>query len=552
MLKVSLETLPADLHSLTPEQLLALRDRAKSDKLFLANAVLGYSFQPDVHQELFDALIQYDSTKPWYEQSPIRKRLILWPRGHYKSTAIIVDIIQAILNFPDIRILIMQGALKNTRKLLKEIASHFTGQAMGSRLADLFPEFCTRDEKNPKTALHLIADQFTTPARRRNQLKEPTVLCASPNSVKTGLHFEILFADDLVNDKNYRSLEQLEKVREQFEMCIPLIDPPHYVVITGTRYAHTDLYGHIIRQNVASGEWTISVRTCWLEDGVTPRFTARELPDGRIIGFTREGLLQLQKNDPAMFAGQYLNQPITSNNQIFDEAMLDARVIIPAMAPRDLYGPYMFVDLASGGAYSDDCVILLGKTDHLGKMYVTFCRGGQWDSHTLASHIIDVIFRMCPVDGRPLAIYLEKSAAGKVFVDFLRMFASARGIQLPLIDFLPADNQPDAKRIRVEALKAYFSQARLSFFAGLEAWEKMKDQFIHFDGLKGTRDDYPDTVALMAAFFARNIPLVKPLSDYRIPFLKAIEMAGQQQDFQPVPEPASTLPYDGMGDYFAS
>ena len=83
------------------EKKAADRARAKTDKLFLATEVLGYDFQEDVHQELFDQFIQYDDKLPWAQQSHIAKRMILWPRGHFKSTAVVVEIIQIILNFPD-------------------------------------------------------------------------------------------------------------------------------------------------------------------------------------------------------------------------------------------------------------------------------------------------------------------------------------------------------------------------------------------------------------------------------------------------------------------
>src|ERR1700674_461424 len=48
------------------------RARAKRDVFFLANDVLGFDFQPDVHAELFAAFPKFDESKPWVEQSELK------------------------------------------------------------------------------------------------------------------------------------------------------------------------------------------------------------------------------------------------------------------------------------------------------------------------------------------------------------------------------------------------------------------------------------------------------------------------------------------------
>src|SRR5690348_17894105 len=73
--------------------------------------------------------------------------MVLWPRGHYKTTAVVVAIVKAILNFPNIRILLMQGSVQVTETLLSQVLSHFTGEAWGSRFQELFPEFCAIQEE---------------------------------------------------------------------------------------------------------------------------------------------------------------------------------------------------------------------------------------------------------------------------------------------------------------------------------------------------------------------------------------------------------------------
>src|SRR5579859_7922017 len=237
------------------KQKVELRQRARTDKLFLAG-ILGYDFQADIHQDLFDQYIPFDNRplkqdlvttgadgkktvipagtpKPYFDQHKIKDRLTLWSRGFFKTTSIVVEIVQTILNFPDVSIMLMQSTQKNTQQLLREVKGHFDGSNPNSKLDEVFPEFCR--------AKLGTAMAFTVPARQRVR-KDPTVFVASPKSVKAGLHPDVGFFDDLVTEINYRSPELMAKVIEDFGHFVPLINPGGYRYVTGARYTFGDLY----------------------------------------------------------------------------------------------------------------------------------------------------------------------------------------------------------------------------------------------------------------------------------------------------------------------
>lgn len=518
------------------QEKLALRARAKTDKLFLATEILGYDFQPDVHQELFDQYIPFDDSKPWADQSPLKNRLILWSRGMYKSTSIVVEVIQAILNYPNIRILIMQGSIKTTKGLLREIASHFTGMAPNSRLTELFPEFC-----GTKKELGLTAEYFTTPARINKKLQQATVSCASPKAIKTGQHYDVGFFDDLINDQNYRSATMLKKAEDDFNMCQPLIDPGGYRYVTGTRYAFGDLYEVIIRKN--KKEWGVSVKTCWAEDGVTPRFTQRKARDGRVIGFTREMLLQFQADDPAMFSSQYLNKPAAESRGFFTEPFLNAACIAPDRLP-SLSSAVLFVDCASSDhAWSDDSVIIAGKMDNQSRVYVVDVDGGTWLPDEFAQHII-----LMTLKHRPLKVIIEKSASGVYLESMLRVIATHMNVVLPL-EMVPCSNVQGAKAMRISAVQGYIQNKRLFFATGLPRWDKIVDQFKKFTGVKANRhDDYCDTIGIMCQEFAKKMLS----SGFRKPVLSPMAWMLQQQGTTPtiLDAPRERVD-DGAGSDFA-
>lgn len=514
---------------------LAEREKARTDRLYLACEVLGYDFTRDTHQELFDQYPAFVDNKPWAEQFPDGDVLILWPRGHFKSTAVVVLSIQAILCNPDIRILLMQGTIKVTKGLLKEICSHFDGSHSRSKLADLFPEFCGN-----KRVLQVTSDRFTTPARVRKQLAQATVTVASPKSIKTGQHYDVGFFDDLVNDGNYRNPLLLDKVEEDFNMARPLIDPGCPRFVSGTRYAFGDLYENIIRRN--KGEWKVSVKTCWREDGVTPRFPQYKTKDGRLVGLTREMLMQIASDSPGIFSSQYLNYPIASSQQVLPEHLLLGAVIAEKDAPA-LSQAILFVDLASEGENPDDSVCMAGKIDHVGRMYVVDMQGGVLPVAALAALVCNCILRH-----RPLKVMIEKTASACYFVEYLKVVMRDKGI-VCAVEYIKVNNQPDAKNKRVEALAGHIKNKRFFFFAGLNAWDKFIEQAKQFPKGKHGHDDWPDTAGLMAQVLSVGYKgAIRPVSRHPVinmmaqdPVMQGIDSMGQEE----------LKPYGDCGSEFA-
>jgi hypothetical protein len=306
------------------------------------------------------------------------------------------------------------------------------------------------------------------------------------------------FFDDLVNDQNYRNAKLLDKIRQDFNLAQALIDPGGYRFVTGTRYAFGDLYEEILRWQAKSGKWVITVKTCWTDKSAGipdaqkivrfPRYTKK---NGEIGGFTHEDLLQMQSDDPANFACQYLNQPIHSSQQAYTKEML-YQAVIPAAETPNLSYAMMVIDLASSDAVkADDSVIQIGKIDTLGCAYLCDQRGDQWTPMDLALNAIQMA-----LIHRPQIIYLEKSAAGMIFESFLRMVARSKGIYLPL-DYIKVDNRPDAKNMRVVSLAGIVKKGKFKFLAGLPKFDQLVEQAIEFPKGRYGHDDYIDTAALL-------------------------------------------------------
>lgn len=477
------------------------RNKCRFDPVYLSKA-LGYNFHEVSHGlELLRSVApdilesdKFGTAVPLFELSEIKNRLVLWARGHYKTSAIVLRIVQFVLAYPDIRILLMQSTVKNSRGLLREVKSHFNGQNQMSKLPILFPEFC-----NTETRMG-TAEGFVSPARKRTHLKEWTVGIASPKSVKTGQHFDFMCADDLVSDQNFRSKEQQEKTIEDFQNYTPLIEPGGFKTVTGTRYTFADLYGHLIRGDAERREWDISIRTCW-RDGLRANgvlFPQVKTDDGRTIGFTPELLDKIFKDDPGIFSCQYLNQPLLAGTQLFTEPLLMGACKIYAPAQYELLGPAtLFLDLAaSRRAESDHSVVLCGRLDSAGQMYACDLRSGHYSPLQLAHTTLEMA-----LIHKPQTVQIEGTAAGNYFIEYLRMIAQSKGIVLQIMP-MKVSNTKDAKHLRIAAIEGVIRQRRLFFLTGLPRWEEIVEQFTTFP--RGRHDDEIDTISLMVQFYTQN------------------------------------------------
>jgi hypothetical protein len=484
--------------------LLDKRRKCLFDPMYLSEA-LGYNFHevahgPELLASIGPAIKESDKlgeALPLFDLSELKSRLILWSRGHYKTSAVALYIVNLILAYPDIRIVIMQSTVKNTKGLLREIKSHFDGTNERSKLPQIFPGHC-------KTKVRLgKADDFISPARKRTHLKEATVTVASPKSYKAGQHYDFEFFDDLVNEKNYKNQQLQDNLIEEFNHLTPLLEPGGYKTATGTRYSFGDLYGYKLKRDSERLEWAVSIKNCW-KDGDRSKgvlFPQVTTADGRVLGFTPELLDSIEKDDPVTFSFQYLNTPIAAGRALFTEELLMRS--IKAVPPQHIPGlgaAVLFIDLASSkGRGADNSVIVCGRQAQ-GQMAVCDIRSGQWDStFTIANNVIDMVLRH-----RPTRVEIEGTAAGKYFIDYLKLIAAGKGINVP-IEPIKVSNQPDAKDLRIGALEGVLRTGKLFFLLGLPNWAELAKQFCQWQpGYRGRHDDEIDTIALMVQFYAMN------------------------------------------------
>lgn len=224
------------------------RNRSICDHMFLGNSVLGLDFQ-DEHRFLFGLLPQRMAGV--ILDDPFADRLILWPRFSMKTSAISVDIMQAILHDQNVRILYLIGDDSLGQQRRKQIAGFF--EEPTPEFQSLFPQLCALK--------HSVSQYFTVHGRTDRSLVDPTFTVSTPKSNKVGGHYNLIYIDDLVDRNNSTSPEMRDKMFQLYKDTRFLLAAGGRIIVTGTTYHEDDAYGRI--RKAADARWLVDVRACW-------------------------------------------------------------------------------------------------------------------------------------------------------------------------------------------------------------------------------------------------------------------------------------------------
>jgi len=303
------------------------RDKSRNDLHYLAKHLLGFDKLTDhYHREM---CIDVDSRTHKF-------KLLLHPRGHYKSTIAAESYsILKLLRDPDEHILVTNAKLGNSQKFLRSIANQFTSN----------PKFrwAWRDwwVKNYATSYHRndmkekldwvvrnTQDEFTL--LRPSMVREASITTASIDSSMVSQHYSTIIGDDIINREWIRTQDLVERSILYFKDLLDLLDPDGEMIIIGTRWSHADLYAWIIEEfgdkavirapegtidddvrfrsesSDSKKSWMISIRPTSIEDPIFPE------------EFTPEVLQDLcDAKGSYEFGAQYLLNPTPEGSQKF-------------------------------------------------------------------------------------------------------------------------------------------------------------------------------------------------------------------------------------------
>jgi hypothetical protein len=260
----------------------------------------------------------------WINQGK-RKKLILWPRKHLKSTVFTQgESLRRVLLDPDIRILISSSKWDNAKRFLGAIKGYMQQGRFIELYGDLLPGTKDKYLKNNDSEL-------TLRSRKNLGIKEPTFSTTGLDAAQTSQHYDLIIHDDLVERKNVGNIEQIDKVITYFKDSLDLLDPGKELWILGTRWHPLDMYGWIMSEfcdpRCLDNDFD-HVKGCKCDFDVT----LKELEeDGKYVFpalFNDEEADELLRQKGSYeFASQYRNNPVDPSVCWFRQSEIQASLI---------------------------------------------------------------------------------------------------------------------------------------------------------------------------------------------------------------------------------
>jgi hypothetical protein len=240
ILPEELERLGLDAEEFRLAARIELTRRRKADQ-YLHNPFLFYKYvctAPDKRHNL--GKLHKDGLA-WVNDGAHKRRLILWPRGHLKTTTFTQsEMVRKALLDPDVRILISSAKWDNAKRILLGIKGILATEQFIELYGDLLPKTTSaKTYKNNDSELTLMN-------RVNMRLNQATFTTTGIDKEMTSQHYDFIVHDDLVARDNVGTTEMMDKVIQYYRDCVSLLDPKKEMWIIGTRWHPLDLYGFLI------------------------------------------------------------------------------------------------------------------------------------------------------------------------------------------------------------------------------------------------------------------------------------------------------------------
>ena len=452
-------------HGMDGEKAELIRSLAKRDLKFLCGQFLYKE------KLIWDAV--HDDVEVMLKKQSQRKCIVL-PRDHSKSSFVTIAwSIQQILRNPNVRILIANGVWDQARKFLLEIKGYLESSDLKYFFGDFVSSRWNSDD--------IIVRQRTKP------FKEPTIMTTGVEAESTGARADIIIADDLMGSQNFDSPEKREKVKRFRRSLQHLLEPGGIFVDIMTRWHLDDTYAEIMEKE--NRFYDVMVRKI-VEDGklIYPqKFSKRFDPVHKEFvpapGHCMDYVDYLKgKFPPDEWSSQYLNEPISTENQVFKPEMFKHW----NERPDGLYIA-MGVDLAiSQVAGSDWTALVVMGMDAKRRLYVLDYMRGKWGPSDTVKNIFDMQERW-----RPVVVGMETNGFQRTYKLAVEAEMRARNRYFAVAEIR---NGPDkSKEWRIKKMEPFYRGGLVSH----AAWMKGKDfemELLTFP--KGRNDDMIDAAAM--------------------------------------------------------
>lgn len=546
----SLDKIGEKLSEETGKELLRYRFLAQTNLFFLCKLLEKYSqVTVKTHEDICNKFfVQKNPTFASFEKfanqyTDLKDRMLLVPRGGFKSSIDIADCAQWIICFPAVTILILTGVYKLAGDFVGELRQHFTleesgiedpktkksaycprkimdkdtGEWSDSLFQVLFPEHCLAPNDGNQF-------EFQTPAG--GDEKEPTVRAASIEQALSGMHFGVLKLDDVVTNENSQTSDRLLKTNKQISINRAMLHPYGFMDVIGTWYDEFDFYGISIKQeerfaeeeglqanitgSVDSGRFNSNVfvkvylrSAWWLTDSAVRegRIEAEAKKSDYELWFPErlsyEFLLREKKKDEH-FPIKYLNNPRQLHKIKIPRELLVRRTIPHSQLP-----PQGIVVTTVDTAYSikswADFTVVITALIFGGRFYILNMVRGRFNEYELPAVIAGAIAKW-----KPKRVAIEDSMGVKWIGRELKREMDKLQISVP-VEFasLGFGSKSNSKQMKAKPFIRLLGDERMYFLNSCEGLEEIYSELEKFTGRPGedAHDDIVSALSLLAEVF---------------------------------------------------
>lgn len=281
-----------------------LRDLAMADLRGFVGLVAPHLHLGHAHHDLLKFLML-----------PDERQLVIWPRGHLKSTILAYVAAWHIIKQPEITIVYLSATADLAEKQTGLIKTIIDSPIVHKYWPELLQE-----EEGKRDLWRTSEFNVGHWKRKEEVIRDPTLKAAGVSGNITGFHAELICLDDLVTGDNSETKTARDEVKGKYSYLSSILNTGGMIKSVGTRYHQDDLYNDMIGMtnevyddegNVIEEVQSYNVTQEVVEvDGefLWPRSRRH---DGKWFGFNMSELSKKKADylDKAKFFAQYYNDP---------------------------------------------------------------------------------------------------------------------------------------------------------------------------------------------------------------------------------------------------
>lgn len=399
-----------------------------------------------------------------------RKKLLLLPRGHLKSTLITIGYsVFRIIQNPNIRILIRNATWQMAVDFLSEIKKHLTENETVLRLYGNVAE-------NP---VEWSQDRITL-RRTATNIKGPTVWATGIESNLVGAHPDLIIDDDLVNRDNIATMDQMNKIIMRYKDTLDLLEPGGQYLAIGTRWNEGDLYSWILDpENNVRQSYDVMIKKAYegnleTSEGFVPLWPAK---------FTQKELqTRLREKGWYEFSSQYLNNCVPDESADFKKRWFKYYDI------EDIRGKELNKVITVDPAISVDkdadyTAIVVSGIDQFGNIFILDLDKGHWNPNQIIRRIFDLSELW-----KPRQVGVETVAYQKALSYSIREKMNEEQRYLPIVEVKPQNQSKDQ---RIRGLQPMYENGKVYHRKGLKWLPWFENELLSFP--RGKKDDFADS-----------------------------------------------------------